>query len=87
MLDFLATNLIARAAFLTLIFVLVMLVVLFGSRAAARRADVKTEIKAIVLRTARCSSLRSAATINASLASAKRLPRSPVGRSPASDKT
>jgi tight adherence protein C len=47
MLDFLATNLIARAAFLTLIFVLVMLIVLFGSRAAARRADVRTEIKAI----------------------------------------
>ena len=47
MLDFLATNLIARLAFLTLIFVLVLVVVLFGARAAGRRASLKSEIRAI----------------------------------------
>lgn len=47
MLDFLANNVIARTAFLTLVFVLVLLVVLFGARATGRRASLKSEIKAI----------------------------------------
>lgn len=47
MLDFLATNLIARLAFLTLIFVLVLVVVLFAARATGRRASLKSEIRAI----------------------------------------
>ena len=47
MLDFLASNLIARTAFLALVFVLVLLVVLFGARMAARRTSLKSEIRAI----------------------------------------
>ena len=47
MLDFLATNLIARAAFLALVFALVLLIVVLGARAAGRRANVKAEIKSI----------------------------------------
>src|SRR5687767_1313735 len=47
MLDFVATNLIARIAFLTLVFVLVLLIVLYGARAAGRRASLKSEIRAI----------------------------------------
>jgi tight adherence protein C len=47
MLDFVATNLIARIAFLTLVFVLVLLVVLYGARAAGRRASLKSELRAI----------------------------------------
>jgi len=47
MLDFLATNLIARIAFLTLLFVLVLLVALYAARVTARRASLKSEIRAI----------------------------------------
>jgi tight adherence protein C len=47
MLDFLASNLIARMAFLALIFVLVMLVALYAARIMGRRASLKSEIKAI----------------------------------------
>jgi tight adherence protein C len=47
MLDFLATNLIARIAFLTLVFVLVLLVALYAARVTARRASLKSEIRAI----------------------------------------
>jgi tight adherence protein C len=47
MLDFVATNLIARVAFLVLVFVLVLLVVLYGARAAARHASLRSEIRAI----------------------------------------
>ena len=47
MLDFLATNLIARIAFLTLVFVLVLLIALYAARVTARRASLKSEIRAI----------------------------------------
>jgi tight adherence protein C len=47
MVDFLASNVIARTAFLVLLFVTVMLVVLLTSRATARRAALKAEIKSI----------------------------------------
>jgi tight adherence protein C len=47
MVDFLASNVIARGAFLTLLFVTVLLVVMFTSRATARRASLKAEIRSI----------------------------------------
>jgi tight adherence protein C len=47
MLDFLASNLIARTAFLALVFVMVLLAVLFGARMAGRRASLKSDIRAI----------------------------------------
>jgi tight adherence protein C len=47
MIDFLATNLIARTTFLLLVFVLAMLVVTIGARAISRRAALKADIKAI----------------------------------------
>lgn len=47
MVDFLASNLIARGAFLGLLFVLVMLVVLYGIRTAGRQAALRADIKAI----------------------------------------
>jgi tight adherence protein C len=47
MLDFVATNLIARIAFLALVFVLVLLIVVYGARTAVRRASVKSEIRGI----------------------------------------
>ena len=47
MLDFVATNLIARVAFLVLVFVLVLLVALYAARVTARRASLKSEIRAI----------------------------------------
>jgi tight adherence protein C len=47
MLDFLATNLIARIAFLTLVFVLVLLIALYAARVTGRRASMKSEIRAI----------------------------------------
>ena len=47
MLDFLASNLIARTAILALVFVLVLLVVLLGARFAGRRTSLKSEIRAI----------------------------------------
>lgn len=47
MLDFLATNVIARGAFLALLFVTVLLVVMLTARATARRAALKAEIKSI----------------------------------------
>ena len=47
MLDFLATNLIARVALLTLVFVLVVAVALYAARIIGRRATLVSEIKAI----------------------------------------
>jgi tight adherence protein C len=47
MLDFLATNLIARVALLTLLFVVVMAVALYAARVMGRRATLVSEIKAI----------------------------------------
>ena len=47
MVEFLANNLIARAAFLALLFAVVMTVVLFGVRAAGRRAALKADLRAI----------------------------------------
>jgi len=47
MVDFLASNLIARTAFLTLLFALVVFAVLLGTRFASRRAAMKADIKAI----------------------------------------
>ena len=47
MLDFLASNMIARMAFLTLIFVLVLLLALYAARIAARHASLKSQIRAI----------------------------------------
>jgi len=47
MVDFLATNLIARGAFLVLLFVLVMMLVLFVVRTASRHAALRADIRAI----------------------------------------
>jgi len=47
MADFLATNLIARSAFLALVFAFAMLIVMLVVRAASRRAAVKANIRAI----------------------------------------
>ena len=47
MVEFLATNLIARIAFLALLFALVVYSVLFGMRAASRRASLRADIRAI----------------------------------------
>jgi tight adherence protein C len=47
MVEFLANNLIARAAFLALLFTIVMVVVLFGVRAAGRRAALRADLRAI----------------------------------------
>jgi hypothetical protein len=47
MLDFLATNLIARTAFLMLVFVIAMMIVLLGMRVASRRAALRSGIRAI----------------------------------------
>lgn len=47
MVDFLATNLIARGAFLVLLFVLVIMVVLFVVRTASRHAALRADIRAI----------------------------------------
>lgn len=47
MVEFLANNLIARMAFLALLFTLVLMVVLFGSRAATRRAALKADLRSI----------------------------------------
>jgi tight adherence protein C len=47
MVEFLATNLIARTAFLALLFALVVYSVLFGMRAASRRASLRADIRAI----------------------------------------
>jgi len=48
--DFLATNLIARIAFLTLLFVAVMVVALLVARAANRRALLRADIRSIAQR-------------------------------------
>ena len=50
MIDFLATNLIARIAFLTLLFVAVMVVALLVARAANRRALLRADIRSIAQR-------------------------------------
>jgi tight adherence protein C len=47
MVNFLATNLLARAAFLALVFALVLLVVMVSARVAGRRANLKAEIRSI----------------------------------------
>jgi tight adherence protein C len=47
MVEFLANNLIARAAFLALLFTVVMVVVLLGVRAAGRRAALRADLRAI----------------------------------------
>lgn len=47
MVDFLASNLIARSAFLLLVFLLAILLATIGSRLAVRRAAFKSEIRAI----------------------------------------
>ena len=47
MVDFLATNLIARTAFLALVFAMVLTIVLFGVRAASRRAALKADLREI----------------------------------------
>jgi len=47
MVDFLASNVIARTAFLALLFALVVFAVLIGTRAASRRAALRADIRAI----------------------------------------
>jgi len=47
MIDFLATNPIARTTFLVLVFVIAMLIVMMSVRSVSRRAAIKTEIRAI----------------------------------------
>ncbi|MXP41613.1 type II secretion system F family protein [Altererythrobacter soli] len=47
MVEFLANNVIARAAFLALLFTAVMVVVLLSSRAAGRRAALRADLRAI----------------------------------------
>jgi tight adherence protein C len=47
MVEFLANNFIARLAFLALLFTVVLMAVLFGSRAASRRASLKADLRAI----------------------------------------
>ena len=47
MIDFLVSNLIARSAFLALLFAIVMAAVLAGIRAASRRAAVRADLKEI----------------------------------------
>ena len=54
MVDFLANNLVARAAFLLLVFMLATAIVTVGMRAASRRAALKSDIRAIA-RTGRAS--------------------------------
>lgn len=47
MIDFLATNIVARTAFLLLIFVIAVLVAMLAARAASRRVAIKADINAI----------------------------------------
>jgi tight adherence protein C len=47
MVEFFANNLIARLALLALLFTVVLMVVLFGSRAVSRRAALKADLRAI----------------------------------------
>lgn len=49
MIEFLASNLIARGAFLALLFVIVLSIVMYAVRAATRRAEVRSDLKQIGL--------------------------------------